>query len=103
MLPDASGCFVRAFADNLGWCPVAVAELWGAYYALDLAWVLGFRKIIIELDSSCAIALIEKTSLIRRIQQLLDRAWEVKIQHVYREANRAANFMASRGHSLPLG
>ena len=27
----------------------------------------------------------------------------MRIVHVYREANRAADLMASKGHSLPLG
>ena len=37
VLRDASGSFVRAFATNVGSCPVVVAELWGACYALEVA------------------------------------------------------------------
>ena len=44
VLRDDSGSLIRAFAANSGCCPVAVAELWGAFYALDLAWSLGLKK-----------------------------------------------------------
>ena len=36
VLRDASGSFVRAFATKLGSCPIAVAELWGVYHALNI-------------------------------------------------------------------
>ena len=35
------------------------------------------------------------TAIIRDIKRLLDRQWQVKIKHIYREANRAADFLAS--------
>ena len=38
VLRDDSGSLIRAFAADLGCCPVAVAGLWGAFYALDLAY-----------------------------------------------------------------
>ncbi|CAN1838381.1 hypothetical protein LINPERHAP1_LOCUS35432, partial [Linum perenne] len=31
------------------------------------------------------------------------RDWEVKIKHIYREANYAADHLASRGHTSPRG
>ena len=39
-------------------CPVTFAELWGAFHALSMAWSMGNRKILLELDSSCTITLI---------------------------------------------
>lgn len=86
----------RSFTANLGSCPIAVAELPGAYHALDLAWSLGYTRLILELDSSSAICLIQNTTnghhpfaiLIRKIHQLINQNWEVQIHHVFREANR---------------
>ena len=31
--------FLGGFAANLGSCPIAIVEVWGAYYALHLAWM----------------------------------------------------------------
>lgn len=35
---DESRRFLGGFAVNLGFCPITVVEIWGAFYALDLAW-----------------------------------------------------------------
>ena len=37
------------------------------------------------------------------IRRLLGLDWEVRVQHVHREGNRAADFLANLGHILPLG
>ena len=52
VMRDDSGQFLRGFAVNLGICPITVAEIWGAFYALDMAWMKGYRKVILELDST---------------------------------------------------
>ena len=64
---------------------------------------------ILELDSSGAILSPQKnfvhhpfSTLVAKIQELLARNWEVKVQHVYREANRAVDLLASLGHSLSI-
>ena len=102
---------VRSFATNLGFCPVVMAELWGAFYALGIAWSLGFPRVILELDSSSAINLTQKhldvrhpyATLIGKIHQLISQYWVVQVHHVFHEANRATDFMASKGQELPLG
>ncbi|CAN1301576.1 Putative ribonuclease H protein At1g65750 [Linum perenne] len=75
---------------NLGWCTVTRAELRGAITGLELAWSYGFRKIILQLDSRTAVA-------------ILTNSWKVEIRHVFREANKAANFLASQGFMFPFG
>ena len=37
------------------------------------------------------------------MQELLARNWEVKVQHIYREANQVADLLASLGDSLFIG
>ncbi|CAN1163895.1 hypothetical protein LINPERPRIM_LOCUS32863 [Linum perenne] len=37
------------------------------------------------------------------LRELLHRNWQMVIKHVYREANRAANFLANRCHNFALG
>ncbi|CAN1149046.1 hypothetical protein LINPERHAP2_LOCUS16805 [Linum perenne] len=62
----------------------------GAIIGLQLAWELGQRKVVLQVDSRAAI-------------QLLERDWEVSIRHTYREGNHAADFLAGIGHGYPLG
>ena len=111
LIRRAMGDFIGGFAANSGACPVTISELWGAYYGLLLAWNKGWRQAMLEIDSTSAIALIHNTnaechpyaSVLKHVQSLLQRAWVVKIQHIYRERNRAADFLASLGHGLQLG
>lgn len=41
--------------------------------------------------------------LFQTIKLLLQTQWSVTIQHIYREANRATDFMAGLARSYPLG
>ena len=91
-------CFKRA---NIGACPIIVAEIWGINYVLLLAWNKRFRQIMLEVDSSNAIDLINKefnpkhpyASVINNVQQLLHSNWMVRV----------ADFLASCGHTVHLG
>ena len=73
------GQFFHAITANLGVCPIAIAEVWGAFYSLQLAWQLGHKKVILEIDSSVAVTLINKDidfkhpygSVIARIKEKL--------------------------------
>ncbi|CAN1310100.1 Putative ribonuclease H protein At1g65750, partial [Linum perenne] len=42
-------------------------------------------------------------SLIKKFSELLSRDWQVSIHHIYREANRAADYFANLGQRLYLG
>ena len=42
-------------------------------------------------------------AIIRDIKRLLDRQWQVNMKHIYREANRAADFLASYAQHFNLG
>ncbi|CAN0841338.1 hypothetical protein LINGRAHAP2_LOCUS3234 [Linum grandiflorum] len=34
---------------------------------------------------------------------MLDRDWLIKVEHIYSEGNRVADYLATLGHSLYLG
>ena len=92
-------------------CPITIAEIWRIFYAPHLAWGKGFSHVILEADSSRAITLLHKdsidrhlfVSMIKYVRELLLRDWEVRISHIYRETNHVVDFLASIGHSTPLG
>ncbi|CAN1189170.1 Putative ribonuclease H protein At1g65750, partial [Linum perenne] len=96
---------------NLGKCSITRAELRGAVSGLQLAWERGYRKIQLQLDSQCAVQLLQGDDLEDRAhaatiimaRELLRRDWEVRILHVYRESNHVADYLANIGHSCSLG
>ncbi|KAH9666673.1 reverse transcriptase domain-containing protein [Citrus sinensis] len=109
LIRDATGRWHGGFCMNIGICSVTIAELWGLYQGLILAWQMGIRLLVVEIDSLCVTQLLNRKSLnatlplVNDILGLLSRDWQVSVHHVYREANFAADFMASHALTLPLG
>ncbi|KAL9441410.1 hypothetical protein AB3S75_019988 [Citrus x aurantiifolia] len=111
LIRDHMDRWLSGFGMMIGSCSVTVAELWGLYQGLQLAWNSGIRKIKVEIDSRCVLQLVTKPTLeinhyaplIRAIKDYLKMDWQVSISHIYREANFAADYMASRAFSIPLG
>ena len=64
---------------------------------LALAWDLGLKRIMLEFDSHVSIGLIQRfhsnsdSLLVQKIKVMLERNWEVMINHIPREANRIAD------------
>ncbi|CAN0927561.1 Putative ribonuclease H protein At1g65750 [Linum grandiflorum] len=98
---------------KIAWEPLPSpwAELRAIVDGLHIAWNWGARKVIVQTDSLAATILAEQrettdhqhAQLVMQIQELLQRDWEVKIAHIFREGNFLAGHLAGRGHSLPLG
>ena len=96
---------------NIGMCSITTAELWGIYQGLLLAWDRGIRLLMVEVDSLCVTQLLQRRDdihnacypLVKGIQELLSRSWQISVKHIYREANFAADFLANFALSLPLG
>ncbi|KAL4343004.1 hypothetical protein AHAS_Ahas11G0035000 [Arachis hypogaea] len=93
---------VGGFRANLDYCQAIQAELWGVHYGLQTAWSLGMRRVIVEFDSLNAIMYIKRnpsdshghSHIIRKIAEWMKRPWEIIFRHVYREANRCADWLA---------
>ncbi|CAI0423001.1 unnamed protein product [Linum tenue] len=111
LIRDHTGRCLSAFTLNLGACTITQAELRGAVEGLQVAWDRGHRRVRVQLDSQCAVQLIRRTdteehhcaAILARFRELLSRPWEVLVEHVYREGNRCADFLASRGHVVRFG
>ncbi|CAN1124680.1 Putative ribonuclease H protein At1g65750 [Linum perenne] len=111
LIRDHQGRCLAAFTMNLGKCSITRAELRGAVSGLQLAWERGYRKIQLQLDSQCAVQLLQgydledhaHETMIIMARELLRRDWEVRILHVYRESNHVTDYLANIGHSCPLG
>ncbi|CAN0911645.1 Putative ribonuclease H protein At1g65750 [Linum grandiflorum] len=100
-----------AFTTNFGRCSIMRAELRAIIDGLLLAWEWGARRVAIQTDSLAATKMLQQqayldhkhTTLVLQFKELLRRNWEVQLFHIYREGNCLADYLASRGHGLPLG
>jgi len=89
-------------------CSAYVAELWGVYEGLQYARRLGFILVELNVDSLVVTKnLLDEEdvspisrSLVQKIRRLLQMAWEVKVQHSYRDANTCADALANIGCSM---
>ncbi|KAL9437497.1 hypothetical protein AB3S75_023376 [Citrus x aurantiifolia] len=111
LLRDFNGNWIKGFIVNLGTCSVLSAELWGLLHGLKMAWENGFRRVQVGVDNKSVVQLLkmdsvsdtENAALIKTIRELLERDWSVHLEHVYREANYAADFLASYSLNSPIG
>ncbi|CAN1178142.1 Putative ribonuclease H protein At1g65750, partial [Linum perenne] len=103
-------CF-KAFGFNLGKCSITRAELKGAIAGLDNAWEASYRKVWACVDSKVVLDLLnldgapthQHAAEIRELRKALDCDWDVSLSHMYREGNKAADFLVDLGHSKALG
>lgn len=111
LIRDAQGRWCGGFCVNIGMCSITLAILWGLYQGLLLAWRNGIRELVEEVDSLCVTKLVSNEMvapnasgpLLHVIKELLTRDWNVSLQHVYREANHSADFLANLALSVPVG
>ncbi|CAI9113041.1 OLC1v1013568C1 [Oldenlandia corymbosa var. corymbosa] len=111
LLRDCTGGWCGGFSMNIGYCSIAGAEIWGLLQGLQLAWDKGYRKLEAEVDNESVVRLVlakEPNSgvhleILHAIKELMSRSWEVKLAHVHREKNFAADYMAALAVSNPPG
>lgn len=104
IIRDASGVWITGFRMKLGRMDTLSAEIWSILLGLQIAWEKGFRRVILESGSTQVIRLTGDTwmmehplvSLIQKINELLNRIWEVSLQHCFQEGNEAANWLAKK-------
>ena len=78
---------------------------------LIVAWQMGFKEVQMESNSQAIINLIKGVevssildkNLISQIRQLMAKDWRVKVQHIYREANFCADWLATYSLMKEMG
>ncbi|KAG7571647.1 Ribonuclease H domain [Arabidopsis suecica] len=111
VLRDGDGAWCGGFALNIGRCSAPLAELWGVYYGLYLAWDRKVSRLVVEVDSEMVVGFLKTgindthplSFMVRLCHGFISRDWIVRIDHVYREANFLADGLAEFAFSLPLG
>ncbi|KAL0292122.1 UNVERIFIED_CONTAM: putative ribonuclease H protein [Sesamum radiatum] len=99
---NEEGAVIFAFYETLGEANNSFAEVFGLFKALQICQTEGLPRVWIEVDANCIIHLIQKSAtahwsmkhMLTHIHLMLKRV-EFKITHIYREGNRAADFLAN--------
>uniref|UniRef100_A0A2C9VZT4 RNase H type-1 domain-containing protein n=1 Tax=Manihot esculenta TaxID=3983 RepID=A0A2C9VZT4_MANES len=110
LLRDASANWLSGFGLNIGEMSILNAEIIGISIGLQLAWSMGFRRVIVESDSLQAVRLINEKDisahplghLIQDCRTLLSLDWCCSLSHVYRERNFSADSLAKQSHGLEI-
>ncbi|CAA0812513.1 DEAD-box ATP-dependent RNA helicase 51 [Striga hermonthica] len=55
---DSHGHWLGGFLLNVSLCTITEAELWGLFHGLRLAWALGAKKVLVEVDNSSVVAML---------------------------------------------
>ncbi|XVE96968.1 hypothetical protein REPUB_Repub02eG0269900 [Reevesia pubescens] len=105
------GDWLCGFTLKLGVGTILHAEIQAILTGLRLAWEKGFVRVIVETDSLLAVEKIHTpvldrdplSRLILECKQLINRQWDCKLQHVFREANRSADILANLAFSRCWG
>ena len=108
VLRNSTGQVIQAGAFPLGTASVLIAEATALRNGLHAAVDAGFCRILIESDSQILIQAIlgviqppwEIQVLIHDIKQFIQSCIQVEVAHIFREANRAADWLAKLGLSL---
>jgi len=108
ILCQSDGRWIKGFSRKIGACDALHAEMWGLYLGLDMAWSEGLSHVIVESDSKVLIDMVANNckisgtipSMIRRIQEILQRYWHTQVIHTWREGNRCADWLANFSLSL---
>ncbi|EEF37876.1 nucleic acid binding protein, putative [Ricinus communis] len=81
-----------------------MAECWAACEGLKLAWNMGYRELIVEVDSKLVAGWLNAdqtcmndcSNLIYACRELIRKDWNVDVRHVFREGNMIADSLANR-------
>lgn len=101
---DCNGRWLLGEARQVNASTVLTAELTAILYGLQIGWKMNLSGIILESDSEEAIDLElgvreckgDNFLIVKFCRELMLRNWRVEIVHVFREANRIADRLATR-------
>ena len=107
MARSANGEWLWGFSLHLGVTNNTIAKLWGIREVLVRAWANGYHQVCLQIDSLLAYKWLttnedypmEFSNLILDCRWLLNRDWEARIEHIWREANSCVDLLAKRGAS----
>ncbi|KAL2227910.1 UNVERIFIED_CONTAM: putative ribonuclease H protein [Sesamum indicum] len=99
---DEEGAVILAFYEVLGETNNTFAEVFALFKALQLCQTENIPRIWIEVDANCILHLVQQSEkahwplkhMLTHIRLMLKKV-EYKITHIYREGNKAADYLAN--------
>ena len=110
ILRDSQGRWKAYFTVSTRLINNMTADLWGILKGIEMAWNSGERRVILETDSKAALELVQGagpdsllSNLIHQIRNYTRRDQKCSLQHVWREGNKCADWLAKQSVSSDLG
>jgi ribonuclease HI len=105
LLRNNNGAFLLGFYGAATAPSILLAELMAMLHGLQICWEIGYRQIACFSESLQAVNLIRDgvsahhrfANEVFSIHQLLDRKWEIVVEHTLREGNACADVLAKMG------
>ena len=102
------GDWVKGYSRSIGYTTSVLAEWWALRDGLILAIQLGINQLEVELDAKVIVELLNGSNcpnrnyspLLNDCRYLLARLVQVRVGHIYREANQCADLLAKRGCTM---
>ena len=107
LIRNNEGGWIRGYSRSIGYTISVMAELWALRDGLTLATQLGIRYLEVELDAKVIVEMLNNVDSSKKFSPLLldckspiASLTQVRVAHVFREANRCANFLAKKGYCM---
>ncbi|XP_015159877.1 uncharacterized protein [Solanum tuberosum] len=108
VIRDHSGEMILAFATPLGNGTNNQAEIGAAIFGMTWVLQLGYRSVILEVDSQLLIDWImlkakppwSINSQVQRLQELIRQTHNFRCKHTFREANYVADSLSKQSHKI---
>lgn len=105
IIRNSQGGWVRGYARSIGLTSSIIAELWALRDGMQLADHMGIRQLEVELDAKVIVGLLNSNKnpnstyapLLSNCRYLLAKLPQVRVSHVFREANKCADWLAKWG------
>lgn len=108
LIRDTNGEWVMGFARRIGKTSSFLAELWALHDGLQLCLQIQAQAVLIELDSKTILDAFNSqaysstivSSIMDDCRHMILRIPQTCLRHIYREANRCADYLAKVGTSI---
>lgn len=107
LIRDELGQWCLGYSGFCGVTDNLKAELLAIHNRLKLAWLKGYKPLVCESDSKIAISMIQQGThhlhplapLVNDIRTFGELPWQLSFNHVFREGNECADWLAKKGAS----
>lgn len=99
---DDGGRWAKGEGRKISHVSPITAELLAVLFGLKLAWSSNYRHVILESDCLEAVDIVmgrcggtrEDRAIVQECKEFLARDWSITIRHIFREANKIADWIA---------